>query len=238
MPVKRLLLLLATLLAALQASATLPTPFTAWYTVHAKGFTLGTMERRLEHRGKGRYRFRSESQSTGLVALIRSDQVLEKSIWILENNQIRPVKYVYRHTGSKDRTIKIRFDWIQGRIIEQKGENTRSMAIVPGVLDKLVYQLGIMWDLRRGERRFEYRIADDGKIKTYHFVNLGEEAVTTPLGQFQAIKLEYQKADSPRKTTLWCAPTLGYLPVRMDYTEKDGTVFSALLKKTDMMPAR
>lgn len=238
MTVRYLFLFLVTLLAAMPANATLPEPFTAWYDLNAKGFTIGTMERRFELGNDGRYHFRSESRTTGFAALIRNDRVLEESTWTLENNRIRPIEYVYRQTGGKTRTIKVHFDWKQGRIADQEDDSIRYMAIVPGVLDKLAYQLGLMWDLRQGARRFEYRIADDGKIKTYHFVRLGEETVTAPLGQFQAIKLEYHKADSARKTTMWCAPALGYLPVRMDYREKDGTVFSALLKKTNGIPAR
>ncbi len=239
MPVKRLLLFLATLLAACETNATLPAPFTAWYSLHAKGLTIGTMERRLEVREDGRYHLRSESRTAGLIALIRNDRILEESTWTLENDQIRPMEYSYQYSGSKKpRTVKVHFDWKQGKIINQEGDSTWHMAIVPGVMDKLVYQLGIMADLKRGKRRLEYRIADGGKIKTYPFDYLGEEALDLPLGKFQTLKFEYHKANSPRKTTVWCAPALDYLPVRLDYRERDGTVISALLEKVSGIPAR
>lgn len=235
-----LVVFLITLLAAAEVPAALPEPFTAWYTLHTRGLTIGTMERRLEEVGSdGQYRYRSESRATGLVALFRDDRILEESRWILENQQIRPLEYSYSYRGSKKfRTIKMVFDWQRGTITDQDGDNTRHIPLVPGVLDKLVYQLGIMSDLQRGAQQLEYRIADKGTIKTYRFAISGEEDLSTPLGRLRTIKIERRKADSKRKTTFWCAPILSYLPVRAEYMENDGQVISAMIEKTSTTAAR
>jgi hypothetical protein len=41
----------------------------------------------------------------------------------------------------------------------------------------------------------------------------------------------YSREDG-RRTVLWCAGELGYLPVRIEYTEKDGAVTTATLRAT------
>jgi uncharacterized protein DUF3108 len=229
---RRLVVFLITLLAAAEVPAALPEPFTAWYTLHTRGLTIGTMERRLEIGSDGQYRYRSESRATGLMALFRDDRILEESRWMLENQQIRPLEYSYSYRGSKkSRTIKMVFDWQRGTITDQDGDNTRHIPLVPGVLDKLVYQLRIMGDLQRGAQQLEYRIADKGTIKTYRFAISGEEDLSTPLGRLRTIKIERRKADSKRRTTFWCAPILTYLPVRAEYMEGDGSVISAMIEK-------
>jgi Protein of unknown function (DUF3108) len=229
---RRLVVFLITLLAAAEVPAALPKPFTAWYTLHTRGLTIGTMERRLEIGSDGQYRYRSESRATGLVALFRDDRILEESRWMLENHQIRPLEYSYSYRGSKrSRTIKMVFDWQRSTITDQDGDNTWHIPIVPGVLDKLVYQLRIMSDLQRGARQLEYRIADKGTIKTYRFAILGEEDLSTPLGRLRTIKIERRKANSKRKTTFWCAPILSYLPVRAEYMENDSHLISAMIEK-------
>jgi hypothetical protein len=237
---KRLVVSLITLLAAAEVPAALPEPFTAWYTLHTRGLTIGTMERRLEEVGSdGQYRYRSESRATGLVALFRDDRILEESRWMLENHQIRPLEYSYSYRGSKrSRTIKIVFDWQRGTITDQDNDNIWHIPIVPGVLDKLVYQLRIMSDLQRGARQLEYRIADKGTIKTYRFAILGEEDLSTPLGRLRTIKIERRKANSKRKTTFWCAPILSYLPVRAEYMENDSHLISAMIEKMSTTAAR
>jgi hypothetical protein len=88
-----------------------------------------------------------------------------------------------------------------------------------------------MSDLAKDKQKFHYKIADGGKIKIYDITILGEEVITTPLGQFTAIKLlRKREGKKERKTTLWCAPSLNYLPVQLEHIEKDGTVFTATIK--------
>ena len=237
---RRFFVFLTTLLVAAELPAALPEPFTAWYTLHTRGLTIGTVERRLEEVGSdGQYRYRSESRASGLGALFRDERILEESRWMLENQQIRPLEYSYSYRGSKkSRIIKMVFDWQRGTITDQDGGNTWHIPIVPGVLDKLVYQLRIMSDLQRGARQLEYRIADKGTIKTYRFAILGEEDLSTPLGRLRTIKIERRKASSKRKTTFWCAPILSYLPVRAEYMENDSQVISAMIEKTSTTAAR
>ena len=233
-PVRRLLITLLMLALALPCAAAdplLPRPFQARYSVASKGLTLGVLERSFGPDGQGRYFFRSETHATGLIALFRRDTISETSIWRFENDRVKPLEYVYDHDGGKkERHVKVTFDWHDGTIKNHIEGQTWKMDVVPGVLDKLVYQLALMLDLEAGRRELVYTIADGGKIKTYSIDRIGREKVETPLGEFNAVKLERHKPNSKRRTTLWCAPSLHYLPVKVEYRESNGRVTTAVLQ--------
>jgi len=216
---------------AVHARGASPEPFTATYNLRIGSLNVGTLERRLMSEDNGRYIYRSETKATGLLALFRDERILEQSVWKLEGEQIRPLEYTYRHKGSKkNRDATIHFDWKNGKIESHKGENQWKMAIERHVLDKLLYQWVAMRDLERdkGLKQVEYKVADGGKIKTYRFTPIGKETLTTPMGRFEALKFQrLRDADDKRETTLWCAPALRYLPIRVDNKEKDGTVITA-----------
>jgi hypothetical protein len=61
---------------------------------------------------------------------------------------------------------------------------------------------------------------------------VGEETLNTPLGEIETIKFtRIKNVDSKRKTTLWCSPKLGYLPVQIEHVDKDGSTFTAVLRR-------
>ena len=94
-----------------------------------------------------------------------------------------------------------------------------------------------MSDLADEKTAFNYRIADGGKLKSYDIRIVDKEIVTTPLGKIEAIKLiRYREGENKRQTTLWCAPQLNYLPVKLEHTEKGGSVFTALLRRLKGIP--
>lgn len=211
--------------------AALPPQFDARYAVSSNGSAMGVMSRRFSTGADGHFSFRSELKATrGLLALLRV-KVLEESIWQLRGEaEFRPLEYLYRQTGGRTREVSVSFDWGSGIIRNRAKGRDWEMDIVPGVLDKLLYQLVLMRDLLAGKEEFDYVVADGGKIKTYHIVKVGEETVETPLGALQAVKLVHRKSGSPRMTTLWCARALQFLPIRLDHIEKDGQQTTAVIQ--------
>jgi len=72
-------------------------------------------------------------------------------------------------------------------------------------------------------------VADGGKIKNYNFEIIGKEIINTPLGKLETIKLVRLKPNSRRKSTLWCAKKLEFLPIKVENIEKDGKITVALI---------
>ena len=106
------------------------------------------------------------------------------------------------------------------------------------LLDKLVYQAALMHDLGVGKTELIYRIADRGREKLYQPVFADEEVIKTKAGRFNTIKIVRQRANDKRRTIFWCAPELGYLPVRIAVRDKKGKETTANLTEYHSLVAR
>lgn len=225
------LLLLFSFIGFAKAEDHTPTLFEADYSIRVKGAQIAKMTRRFSRHENGAYQYYSETRTTGLMSLFRKDHIIENSEWQLQAQKLVPMDYYYDHSGGKkDRKVKITFDWENNRITNSIDGSSWKMPTAPNVMDKLLYQLAIMYDLQAGKTSLQYTVADGGKTKIYNFEILGEETVNTPLGKLLTVKLERHKPNSRRKSTLWCAKDLGYLPIKVENIETDGKITVALIK--------
>lgn len=231
----RLLSTLTILFLPLSLSAQEIPDFSANYAVKLNGLQAGELKRSLVSNQDGTRTFSSETQAKGVFAFFKPDLVEEVSVWQLKNNTIQPNTYLYKRTGGKkEKYLSLDFDWQKKRVHIDDHKQPWSLDIKPHTLDKLVYQLTLMSDLADNKTQFSYFIADGGKIKTYNIDILDTEEITTPLGKIKAIKLIRHRARSKgRQTILWCAPELHYLPVKLEHTEKGGSVFTAVIRHLD-----
>lgn len=233
----RIVVALWALLAGASAApaATAPESFSAKFVLEAHGMTVGSTELSLTPLPGGRAVYESRSATAGLLSLIRDDRALERSELLYPpHGQIRPLAYRYERTGSKNKTVTIDFDWEEGTALNtEKGRSWR-FEIPEGTLDKLSYMLALMRDLRAGQREFHYPVNARGKLKTYHFEVVSEERVETALGPMQTLKVErVRNPANPRETVVWCAPRLGYFPVKIMDRDEDGTVTTLRIRSVD-----
>ena len=209
----------------------LPQPFSASYSLHSMGTRIATMKRSFASLESGIYLYYSETNTDGLLALLRKDQIIEKSTWQFTEGQLQPLLYSYLHTGGKkNRNVEINFDWSARKITNSINGSSWQMPIQAYIMDKLLYQLAIMYDLDKGMNKISYAIADGGKIKTYDFELVGKEGVNTPIGDFDALKLVRHKSNTNQKTAIWCAKELGYLPVKVENVEDNGRQTTAIIE--------
>ncbi|OQY55989.1 MAG: hypothetical protein DRR08_25670 [Candidatus Parabeggiatoa sp. nov. 2] len=200
-------------------------PFTATYGLYAKGWSVGEGTRTLTHQGDNKWVFETHAGSTGFLSLFKDIRIDERSEFRLVNGQVLPSKYTYRQTGHKDRYSRISFNWYRKKATSLYKGETKVIPLEEGTLDRLVYQVVLMQDLKQGKRRLKYKIANKGKIRVYRPKFIGRESVNTGIGQLETVKYERQSSNSKRRTTLWCASNLHYLPVQVEHVEKDGDVF-------------
>lgn len=221
---------------AAEESAPFPN-FSAEYVLKRNGLPLGNATRSLRSLGNGRYVFESVTYATGMIAWLVKDRIEERSTWTFSNGLLRPLEYKYdRYGGKKTRRVKLNFDWEHRVVTNNIDGDPWRMDIPPEAQDKLLYQLAIMQDLKNGRSDLQYNIADGGRLKNYKFDILGEETVMTPLGRLKTIKLE--RLDDKRDTTVWCAPSLNYLPVRLEQQESDGSRLSMDIQSVKGLPVR
>ncbi len=209
----------------------IPAFFEANYTLYSDNTQVGLMERRFYQQEDGKYTFRSESKTTGFIALLKKVHILEESTWDLIDSHFTPLNYTYHHTkGKKERDAEISFNWDKKQITNRVNESIWHMQTQKGIQDKLLYQLTIMSDLMSGDIPESYAIADGGKIKQYVFERIADETLETPLGKFKTIKLALDKTNKKQETFLWCAYDLNFLPIKVTNIEKDDRLSTAIIQ--------
>lgn len=214
------------------AAPGLPERFSATYVLKKGFIEFGETRRTLKPSAGGRYVFESETVATGMFSFMLRGHITERSTFLLRNGVIQPVEYFYEKIGGKKpRTARILFDWKEKTIVNSVGDKPWSMELEPGTLDNLIYQLSLMGDISKGQREYSYRIADGGKIKIYKAIVEREEDVSTPAGNFRTIKITHEARN--RRTTLWCAPKLHNMPVKIEHIDKDEESYVAVLKTLD-----
>jgi len=196
-------------------------PFEIDYDISGGNMVIIHMKRNLQQLDDGEFRFSSNSRPAKSISWFLKDRISEYSQWKYQQGQLRPLHYHYqRRGGKKNKHIELEFDWEKGIVSDSKREPIWSNKIQPHTSDKLLYQLQLMMDLQAGKKSFNYTIADSRKIRNYDFTLIGTETIQIPLGRYKTIKL-HRSADE-RATTIWCAPELNYLPIRIEHKAKDG----------------
>lgn len=225
--------LLALVCLPLMATATTPlVPFVSVYEVKLRGVTVAKLTRELSLPAPGEYRFVSHLESTGLAGLLHKTATTEQSEGALDSSGLHPTRYVENKvSGRKRRESTVEFQRAESRIVQQHKGVTYETLLAAATLDKLSYQLALMRDLEAATRQLDYRVADDGKVKDYRLVVEGPESVTLADGEVSTLRVVYAREGSGRRTTLWCAPALGNLPVKIEYRERDGGRLVALLRR-------
>lgn len=209
---------LAILLSLLPPPARALAPFEAIYDVRNGGSTIGEARMVLSRSGTDGFLYESTTRATGLLALFLKGDIVESSRWRDLPSGPRPDTYLYRREGRPERGQSLQFDWQNGVVAGTQGGQPVRTTLPAGTLDRLLVQLALMRDLASGRERLEYRVADGAQIKTYVFNVVGTEDVETPAGRYRTVKaVRLKDGDgSPAAYTFWCAPDLGYLPVRVD----------------------
>jgi len=197
----------------------LPDRFNATFDVEVLGQTVGQTVWTLEPQPGTGYRLEALTRAKGPFGALLPGERRERSLWDYDGQgRPRPLHYLFERTGSKPRTSRLDFDWGRGIATSVYRDRTRTLGIAPGTLDPLTYVLALMQDLTSGRADLAFTFAERGKVKTYHLTREGTETVETGEGPLRTERL-VRTDEEGRRTTLWCAPSRGYLPARIEHEE-------------------
>ena len=209
--------------------------FEATYRIKRAGLTLGSTRLSYRSTPDGRYTYNSTSGVGGFLSWLRKEHVRESSHGSMSAGGIRPDEYHFHRTGDRgNRVARVSFDWHNNRAVNTVDGKAWRMDIQPGTLDKLVVQIAIMQQLQDQPADLEFSIADGGKPKRYRITIRDEETVDVPAGEFDTIMIEQQAENLQRRTILWAAPALDYLPVKIMREESSGAVYYSVLESVSL----
>lgn len=215
---KRLATALLALVATLTSYADVPTAlqaYTAQYRI-TNGALSATAERRLQQDGD---HWRLSQNASVLFLNVDEESVIEEV-----DGALRPLSYQYHNNLRSKSDQNFVFDWTSGRVFDQEARRPWNKALKSGYQDQLSSQLALRHALITGtfdDSLKQTLVAKKGKVKTYALTRLGEERLETPLGTLDTVKLHRQRPGSSSEATLWLAPSLNYMIVKMQQIDDD-----------------
>ncbi|TNF98396.1 MAG: DUF3108 domain-containing protein [Gammaproteobacteria bacterium] len=198
-------------------------PFKATYSLTKEGTEVGLAHYELSKIDHTWWRYSATSEITGWLSYVVDADVTEQSIWRWNNGHMQVREYRYDQTG-REKHVKLYFDWEKQRVTNDIDGDRWKMNILDGTLDKLSVNLALMAHMKQHQSNTSFAVADGGKLKTYIFNVAGKEMIETPLGHISCIKIKRNKRGRAKnkETTMWLAPSLNYLIVKLEKKNRDG----------------
>lgn len=220
----RLLGALALLLPATLAGAA-PRAYEAEYTFVRGGLRAGRVVQTLALDGKGGYRLDMHLEPTGIARVFTSKTLTERSEGVLVQGLPRPGRFEHRPAGSAKAQTDYRnfvFDRKAGKIVDSGA--SRVVVSLPAPVqtqaqDDLSQLETLRAALAEGKRSLELPVLYAGKdtIYTYRYTVAAKESVQDATGtRYAAVRVTRTDSRGKYRYELWCAPTLDYLPVRIE----------------------
>ena len=205
----------------LSFAALLEQGFQADYSLSKNDFDIGVAEYRLYPQPTGILIYESTAKPEGLAAVFIRDRIIERSHIAINAGNLQPQKYEYQQKGGKEtKNYQLNFNWSKKKLVNTNIDKTFDLP--ENTQDMLSFQLQLMKTLQAGKKELSFSLADRNKILPYHLKYTGEAKLDTPLGELKVIKLEHRRADHNDVFRFWCAPSLEFLPVRIERVEDDG----------------
>ena len=197
-------------------------PFEIVYDVGNNLITAGVASLTLR-RADGHWTYTLSTKPTGVFKLTGKGRIRETSVFDLvpagdgDEVELRPRSYSYRQDKESRREVDAAFDWDTRRLAWRRRGEADTLSFTEPVLDRLSVTLVVMNLLREGFERIELDVFDSGQIKSMSFDNEGVQTLDTKIGKIETIRVRGRNAAGSSRTTLtWFAPSLDYVPVRLE----------------------
>ncbi|MFL6599816.1 MAG: DUF3108 domain-containing protein [Steroidobacteraceae bacterium] len=203
-------------------------PFEASYGWFWHGMNVAVSTLKLEQQARApdapagdTWVYASKSEPRGFGRMF-SERPTQQSIMRVTPSEVRPLHYKADDgTSSAKRDADLQFDWEHNRVTGTYEGATVDMPLQPGTQDDLSVQIALMVELLAGRAPAQFLMVDKNSVREYQYTREGEESLSTPLGKLDTVIYRSQKKGSPRVTRFWCAPSRGYIPLRVEQKKGD-----------------
>lgn len=205
-------------------------PFEASYAWSWKGMTVAVSTVKLEQ-DQGLWHYRSHSSPRGIGKVFAERPLMESTLRVTADG-VQPISYrADDGTSSTKRDAQLNFDWEHGRVTGVYEDVPVDLPLQPGIQDDLSIQIALMVELLRGHTPQQFQLVDRNQVREYQYSRAGTETLHSALGDVQTIIYQAQKASSPRITRFWCAPSLGFVPLRVEQRRQDDVQWTMQIEK-------
>jgi hypothetical protein len=226
-PVPRMLaaaIALHGLTSAAVASAEELKAFEASYAWSWHGATVAVSTLRLERGDGDSWVYSSTSEPRGLGYLYPMRPKLRSTLRITDQG-VQPLSFKAEGAGDSH-DADVSFDWSADRATGVYEGTPVDLPLKPGIQDDLSVQIAMMVELLHGRTPEHLWMIDRNSAREYRYRREGTQTIDTPLGRIDTIVYSSQHPGSPRVTRFWCAPSAGYLPMRVEQKRIDSIEWS------------
>ncbi len=225
------LLLLCQLLFTAALHANELKPFTLEYGVFRDNERIGSATMTLKSNpADNSWQLQTESQAKILIFKVGDS---ETSVFRWQDAHPQPLNYQrVRNLPTRNETTTQNFSWPEGKETGSRKKRNWQIDLKPDVMDRHSQMLKLIHDIRSGAKETHYNISDGGRIRMYHYMVEGEEKIEV-LGKAETTLrvVRVRDANEERRTTIWLAPAMDYIPVRVEQHEADDETAELVLEK-------
>jgi hypothetical protein len=224
--------LLFALLLAVQlpaaAFAAVPARVEITYAVFLGSMRIGEGRDVFRHDGRT-YRVVSESKTAGLAAALYRLNIRRESQGRVTRAGLRPEAFTEERNGKPKRSAA--FDWERKQATLVDGDNSQTVPLPDNSWDSTSFGYNFAF-VPPEAAELAAHLTDGRRLKQYRYAVLGREKLDTELGTLETLHVRrLQLPEDKRAFEVWLAVDRHNMPVRIRYTEKDGTVFDSIATK-------
>ena len=174
-----------------------------------QGFLVGEAVYRFEHAG-GEYHIVTVGEAKGLAALFLRGQGKLESRGLITSTGLRPYEFSVER-GNQERRERAVFDWEVGVVTlsDDKTEPIEASTYDPMSLMWQAYFTPPVEDVQ------EITVATTRRVGRHTLTREGEETIAWAQGDIVTERWRRMSEDGNTETTVWLAPSLRYVPVKM-----------------------
>ena len=156
----------------------------------------------------------SETRAEGMASILLGGKVREICQFSIADNAVRPDNYRIIREGEEEFDYSVSFNWDERRVIFNNGNN---VVIANGyIVDNCSAPFAFILGGAEVLKRTSLHIVGGKKVRRFENNAVDNELVSTPLGEFNAVKIEQVRFDRPdRKLMIWLAPERNNLPIKI-----------------------
>ncbi len=158
-----------------------------------------------------------------LASLVVSPESLERSWFRITAQGVQPKRYALTDGGhDPEHQTELTYDWAHNRMSGRVDGKPLDSTLEPSQQDVNTIRLAPVVDLLAGREPSEYPLLDGRTIKHYTYPKKGAAKLQTEIGDVDTVIYESERKNydgTGRTWRYWFAPSLGWLPVRIEQRE-------------------
>jgi hypothetical protein len=204
-----------------------PTDIKATYEISKSGIVIARVSEHFKRDAES-YAIVSESRPDGVLGLFFHDTLKITSEGRVTADGLQPLKYEFSRASDESKTILASFNWDTKLLKSEHDGKTQDIPLEPGTQDRLSIMYQFMLSLPRTSEVRAW-MTNGKKVEQYVYVKQGDVALKTPAGEFETVHYQRDVKPGEDKAQLWLARDKFFLPVRILFEDRNGTLDQTLV---------